>query len=81
MAWEKLPHKNTIKMIGGSVFLMWKIGGGFWPFLAGKRAGSDSEVLATLLHSNFSHGGGKLVRDRESRFQPSILPGGIWFWE
>ena len=28
---------------------MGKIGGGFWPFLAGKRAGSDSEVLATLL--------------------------------
>ena len=28
---------------------MWKIGGGFWPFLAGKRAGSDSEVLATLI--------------------------------
>ena len=27
---------------------MGKIGGGFWPFLAGKRAGSDSEVLATL---------------------------------
>ena len=29
---------------------MGKIGGGFWPFLAGKRAGSDSEVLATLFH-------------------------------
>ena len=25
---------------------MGKIGGGFWPFLAGKREGSDSEVLA-----------------------------------
>ena len=35
-------------MTGGVIFLMGKIGGGFWPFLAGKRAGSDSEVLATL---------------------------------
>ena len=39
---------------------MWKIGGGFWPFLAGKRAGSDSEVLATLQNEvfwdfNFQH--------------------------
>ena len=36
-------------MTGGVIFLMGKIGGGFWPFLAGKRAGSDSEVLATLI--------------------------------
>ena len=28
---------------------MIKIGGGFWPFWAGKRAVFDSEVLATLL--------------------------------
>ena len=27
---------------------MIKIGGGFWPFWAGKRAVFDSEVLATL---------------------------------
>ena len=32
---------------------MGKIGGGFWPFLAGKRAGSDSEVLATLYAASF----------------------------
>ena len=35
-------------MTWGVIFLMGKIGGGFWPFLAGERAGSDSEVLATL---------------------------------
>ena len=42
-------------MTGGVIFLMGKIGGGFWSFLAEKRAGSDSEVLATLtIQSNFS---------------------------
>ena len=29
---------------------MGKISGGFWPFLAGKRAVSDSELLVTLNH-------------------------------
>ena len=33
----------------GVIFLMVKIGGGFWPFGAGKRAVFDSEVLATLI--------------------------------
>ena len=55
MLWEKLPHKNTIKMTGGGTFLMGKIGGGFGPFLAGKMAGFDSELLHTL-HVYLFHG-------------------------
>ena len=42
---------------------MGKIGGGFWPFLAGKRAGSDSEVLATL---NLIH---EVINKWPSQFQ------------
>ena len=38
-------------MVWGVIFLRGEIGGGFWPFLAGKRAVSDSEHLATLRKS------------------------------
>ena len=50
--WEKLSHKNAIKMTWGVIFKMGKISGGFWPFLAGKRAVSDSELLVTLFVTN-----------------------------
>ena len=33
---------------------MGKIGGGFWTFLAGKRAVSDSELLVTLIRLTLS---------------------------
>ena len=48
LLWEKLSHKNAIKVVWGSFFGRKKNGGGFWPFLAGKRAVSDSELLETL---------------------------------
>ena len=48
MIWEKLSHKNAIKMAWGSFFLEEKSGGGFDFFWRGKRAVSDSELLGTL---------------------------------
>ena len=42
---------------------MIKIGGGFWPFWAGKRAVFDSEVLATLVFLVPTYGFIKIFRE------------------